>query len=290
MVRNALSCHKDLFELLQQNLFEGVVHSVFHRVLNIHIPSGDFLFTIASDTLDNAPFTMRVRLGDPVDFCTLAETGIHVTAGKAGVRLGETLFAALDRPVLWQPKLLAFPPDRRLIDFNLQVLQERLRALSTGCGMAGLFSDGSANGIFERTLSERANKLLEALDEKDASGIDQAIFGVIGLGPGLTPSGDDFLLGMICCGHVPGAPFAAYADVFSSSVLQHRLRTNDLSYAALLHGANGQMRECIAECINALMYEGDTAALHMAIDRVIQIGSTSGSDICAGIYFGLLAR
>ena len=287
MVYQAFSCHKDLFELLQQNSFEGAVHSVFHRVLNVHIPSGDFLFTIASDALDNAPFTVRVRLDGSSDFRTLIETGIRVTAGKEGVRLEKSLFVPLKHPTLWQPKLLAFPPDRRLTDHNLQVLRKRLRTLPGGCGMAGLFSYGNAGGIFERALSERANKLLEALARKDISSIHQAILGLIGLGPGLTPSGDDFLLGMICCGHVPGAPFAAYSDIFSSAVLQNRLRTNDISYAALLHGTKGQMREYIAACINALMYEDNTAALHTAIDRVLQIGSTSGYDICAGIYFGL---
>lgn len=290
MMYNALSCHKDLLELLHQDPFEGVVHSVFRRVLNIHIPSGDFLFTIASDALDDAPFTIRVRSDASSDFRPLIRTGTHVAAGKEGVRLGEGLFVALEDPALWQPKLLAFPPDRRVLDGNLQLLRERLRALPDGCGMAGLFGGGSAGGIFERTLSERAKRLLEALNEENTNGIHQAIFGLIGLGPGLTPSGDDFLVGMICCGHVPGAPFAAYADIFSSAVLKNRLRTNDISYAALLHATRGQMREYVAACINALMYEEDIVSLHMAIDRVMQIGSTSGSDICAGLYFGLLAR
>ena len=62
--------------------------------------------------------------------------------------------------------------------------------------------------------------------------------------------------------------------------------TNSISYAALSKAATGRVRACIAELIKQLIH-GETGEFTAPLTRLLAIGSTSGSDIVAGIVSGL---
>lgn len=109
---------------------------------------------------------------------------------------------------------------------------------------------------------------------------------MLGLGPGLTPSGDDFLVGLFAMLNVPGSPCRGWLGG-GTAVLEHAGdATHAISLAALEAAAGGRVRESIVALIEALLH-GSPASLFHPLRRVLAIGATSGADLVAGILAGL---
>ena len=89
-----------------------------------------------------------------------------------------------------------------------------------------------------------------------------------GLGPGLTPAGDDVLAGLLLVASALGYPGLDEIEV----------RTNEISAAYLSWAARGQG----IEAAHAVL-----AGRSSALDRLLAIGATSGTAIAYGIGLGL---
>ncbi|MFG1706856.1 DUF2877 domain-containing protein [Nonomuraea sp. M3C6] len=115
---------------------------------------------------------------------------------------------------------------------------------------------------------------------------------LVGLGPGLTPSGDDVLAGLLVTlrhlGAAAGADRAIWlADWLAATVtFDARTRTTPIS-ATLLHcAARG---EASPEVIAVLRGITGRQALEPALRRLHRLGHTSGADLAQGIAIGLNA-
>jgi Protein of unknown function (DUF2877). len=107
----------------------------------------------------------------------------------------------------------------------------------------------------------------------------EAIASLIGLGPGLTPSGDDFMGGMLIALHICGEKSVKnnlYVQV--DSLLDS---TGPVSKAHLKVAALGEGSHSLHQVINMLL-KGNDAKLELAIHTINQIGHTSGWDALAG--------
>ncbi|MFC0863504.1 DUF2877 domain-containing protein [Sphaerimonospora cavernae] len=116
--------------------------------------------------------------------------------------------------------------------------------------------------------------------------------GLIGLGPGLTPSGDDMLSGLLVTlrhlGRAADAPGAVrLADWLAAAVTYDaRTRTTPIS-ATLLHcAAHGQAG---SEVLGVLRGVAGLQPLEPAVHRLLRLGHTSGADMLLGIRIGLSA-
>lgn len=108
------------------------------------------------------------------------------------------------------------------------------------------------------------------------------ISALVGLGGGLTPSGDDFLVGCL-------ATLWAYhrGDAFFhlASAIQPRLHgTPDLSRAFLERALAGEFSIPVLQLFAALDRGGDTGILH-AVSLLCSVGHTSGCDLLGGILY-----
>ncbi|MER7208419.1 DUF2877 domain-containing protein [Streptosporangium sp. NPDC000239] len=115
---------------------------------------------------------------------------------------------------------------------------------------------------------------------------------LVGLGPGLTPSGDDMIAGLLVAlrhlGTASGVGRAVWlADWLAAAVtFEARERTTPIS-AALLHcAARG---EACGEVLAVLRGLAGRQALEPALHRLFQIGHTSGADLAWGVRAGLAA-
>jgi hypothetical protein len=107
---------------------------------------------------------------------------------------------------------------------------------------------------------------------------------LIGLGPGLTPSGDDAIGGALITLHVLGED--KVRDLLWHELAPHaRTATGDISFAHLSAAAEGFGHEAIHHLINKVMEGG--ADLSGALDTVHAIGHTSGWDAIAGVAIAL---
>ncbi len=103
---------------------------------------------------------------------------------------------------------------------------------------------------------------------------------LLGMGPGLTPSGDDFLGGMMIALHALGltARVAELSDVISGCA---HARTNPISAAHLGAAAQGAGAEPLHQAINHLL-AGRDRRLATSYRQLDLIGHTSGKDALAG--------
>lgn len=115
---------------------------------------------------------------------------------------------------------------------------------------------------------------------------------LVGLGPGLTPSGDDVLAGLLVAlrhlGTAAEAPKAVWlADWLAATVTYDaRTRTTPIS-ATLLHcAARG---EACPEAIAVLRGIAGRQPLEPALTALHRIGHTSGADLAQGLDIGLAA-
>ncbi len=110
-----------------------------------------------------------------------------------------------------------------------------------------------------------------------SAGADAAAERLVGLGPGLTPAGDDVLAGALAALHLLGGP-----------PLRVRAagRTTTLSAALLACAARGEVLAQAATLLRALGGDGAPAPAALALARV---GHTSGRDLAAGLLLGATA-
>lgn len=121
---------------------------------------------------------------------------------------------------------------------------------------------------------------LTALAQARSSSAHQhrAVAGLLGRGPGLTPSGDDVLAGYLLGTRAFGrpVPVAILASVWAMA----RERTTVLSAQLLEHAARG---ECIAELAAVTSHLVGRSAPRHAVSRLLAVGHTSGAALALGL-------
>ena len=155
------------------------------------------------------------------------------------------------------------------------------------CG--GMKPDLTRSSIFEqetsRLLSERSLMLQEALLHHRASDAFRHAVGLVGLGPGLTPSGDDYLVGLMAAFNIKNSPGQIFRGFSEQLVDLAKPLTNQISHMALKQASKGLVRESITRLLHSMTC-GKQEELILSLDKVLNIGSSSGTDIVYGIISG----
>ncbi len=139
----------------------------------------------------------------------------------------------------------------------------------------------AAGGGLPDAVSDAAHALGDAL--ADGGDVAAAVAGLVGLGPGLTPAGDDVLAGALVALVAGGDDDRAAA--LRAGVRPCRERTTTLSAALLGHAAAGRAVPQLARHLRA----PDDA---VALAALLAVGGSSGAALALGARIGLscLAR
>jgi hypothetical protein len=264
----------------------GRVHSVFARVVNVIVPDGT-LFTLASREVDDAPDTLVVDLG------TFDGRGVAVgepVAARDGVlTVGQCLAIRVDGARPWVPLLPWYPAHDAPLRRNLDALREHVARLD-GDPDGDALSHSSAVAIAATArLAQHATALGHALERADLESALVQGEALVGLGQGLTPSGDDVLVGLFAVLHLPGGPCEPLRDLGRQIVARAAHRTHAISLCALRAAAEGRVRARVVALLSTLI-AGERDTMLAALRAVLALGSTSGRDIVAGIVLGFEAQ
>ena len=120
----------------------------------------------------------------------------------------------------------------------------------------------------------------------DSSKMADTLYRLIGLGIGLTPSGDDFLCGFLAglrmssavSSHVPAAESDSFRQILEEKICSHLDRTNEISAAFLQCAVLGQFSAPVHLLLNP---EITAEQIYQAFSG---IGHSSGIDTLCGIY------
>lgn len=128
--------------------------------------------------------------------------------------------------------------------------------------------------------------LVHAWLGRDLQRLSEEAGALVGLGPGLTPSGDDLLAGMLAAFSVLGgdAGFAGAAGAVVTALATGR--TTSISATLLSLAAAGEVS---AEAAAVLRAMASGRGLEPAVRTLLAVGHTSGADVAAGLLAGAVA-
>jgi hypothetical protein len=130
------------------------------------------------------------------------------------------------------------------------------------------------------SLSGHAQPALDALERwLIGNSLDEEAQMLIGLGPGLTPSGDDYLAGLLIA--LRAFDRGPQAQALWRWLEPRLKRTSDISAAHLAAAAAGEGHEALHACLLALCDR--SADWPRTLERVASVGHVSGWDALAGI-------
>jgi hypothetical protein len=264
------------------------VHSIYRAVVNI--TTADGLLTIASPEAGGLPNAILVDLGPDLRMIGLRPRMV-VQASNTTIGVPDAgLEIRFDAALRWSPR---FELSNQAADLARAFWRRRTAAIRTisrtrtPTGGFGALLDADARhddqfGIVD-VAKPMVAKLTLALEAGDRSAAAEVATGLIGLGPGLTPSGDDALVGIEAALHALGSPSAGFLALVVGDLDD---RTTAIAATFLRHAAAGEFAERLHTLLAALLGFGDEA-IATAIARAAAWGATSGTDCLLGVLVGL---
>jgi hypothetical protein len=260
---------------------DAQVHSVFVRACNIETEAGE-LVTFVSPGSGNLPHGIRCA----APFARLRQ-GQAANLEGATLRIpAADLVVDLSRAAVWNGTVAAASPGLCGAE-----VQRALRDHAPDQGIApALFPTGSPCSALERTMVARMAQVLPVLaratESRDAGAVVSALSALVGLGPGLTPAGDDFIVGYLAALHSRSRRESGIAGLLRALALpvgRLSLQTNAISRQMLRDAAQGHFAERLTDVVRCVCDGGDVAGATM---RALQVGHSSGADALCGLLFG----
>ncbi len=241
----------------------GRVHSVYRSTVNF--------------TLDGKLFSLQDSLAEcsPISFVAAQPALPPCKVGQRAVWDGHRLQIGTSVFDAGSAKRFSgrLPAARRL-----SLPQElRLPASPT------LFGGSCASDTEARQLCSRT---AQALLRGDWLAAAEAACGMLGLGCGLTPSGDDWLCGLLALLHFAAVRVdtAAFLSALCSRLSVRLHETNDVSARFLEAACAGSFSAPLCALFCA-WNNADADAFDCAVLRLLRLGHSSGADTLEGIRF-----
>ncbi len=264
--------------LVARTQFTGRIHSVFAQACNV--ACGETLLTLAKPGGELGPATLLLGVGIDADLRRLFTAGERMVCldGRARTRRVDLRLAAAR---LWRPPA---PPDLlpapRIAD-HLRFARERL----ADCRR-------TRSSVVDRDGAPIVAALSAACRGLDRAHAARQVDRLIGWGEGLTPAGDDVVVGL-CAGLAALAGRDArrrgFLDDLAGAVLARCARTTPIAAHQLRLAAAGHYGESLLRLRDALLGEPERERLAVALERALDHGATSGADAVTGLLCGLEA-
>jgi hypothetical protein len=275
---------------------EARVLGVFDR--SIHVVVGNAVVCIVDSRLGNGP--LNAVLAPQVDerrqsgwTSVAAHPGGRAQLAQGSLTVGALRFDFADADA-WQPEPWPSFPSRDHARSSVERLCEIAHRQAPAGGLAHLVlcpheqtrQASPLARIAAPPLTELSRWLARAISH--SADHEPAPTGLLGLGPGLTPSGDDLLGGALIALRASGHSTVAEA-LGKAAIRDAETATTQLSQAFLKAAVSGQGAEALHRLL-AILLAGPVDGLEPLVDDVAQIGHTSGWDTLAGVAMALNAH
>ena len=276
--------------------FDATVHSVFQSSLNLQLRRVNRLLTLTVSSEDDLPQGIRLdapkgftfekfQMGEPA---VCRDGLLYLENTSLTIQLHGARHYECDLPALMVD--ISNPAIFAVWHTVWDTLNRRQR-LSEAEIIAEEIFDESARGKVSRKAGEAMRDLLRATQKHEVR-VATSVRSLIGLGSGLTPSGDDLLVGYLAGlwstmqGEDERLQFIAS---LGKRILRLSRRTNDISRTYLYHAARGQVSSRLANLATAIS-RGENAERFLEIaETAMSVGHTSGMDAVTGLLAGLAA-
>ena len=264
--------------LVPRSGFTGRVHSVFANACNI--ACDDTLLTLCAFGVGCGPVTLRLASTASHDLRDLFDAGERIHGHPNRARTGRVELQWLHAGV-WRPADLGPLLPRGRIETHLHCARQRLAQRRR-----------TQASVIDRDGAPLVAALSDACRAVEGEQALRQVQRLIGWGEGLTPAGDDFLVGLIA-----GLDASTPADerrcefrrALAAALIGGAPRTTPIAAHCLRLAAGGHYTEPLMRLRHALLCEDDDRALDEALRSALAVGATSGADTVSGLLAGLLA-
>ncbi|WJR80355.1 DUF2877 domain-containing protein [Bradyrhizobium sp. NP1] len=264
----------------------GRIAAVFER--SLYAALDDCWICIGSAELGSGPLHLLCRGIEPRRF----EAGQEVAVADRTILVDGLPLAGFEAASVWAP-----PPSpdwtRESLRAGLAAVDQIWCLLPTDQGLAasgGATSPARPSRVLVAALPGLATlrRLIEAglCGHRSSPHRYRQIVELIGLGPGLTPSGDDLIGGALVA--LASIGRLATRDALWRACRSHLARTNEISAAHLRSAALGYAAAALHEAIDATI-GGQAGRVKPALAALSGIGHSSGLDAFAGVLMVLRA-
>jgi uncharacterized protein DUF2877 len=207
----------------------------------------------------------------------------------------------LGTPQMWHTPLPARAAPGKIIASSVYNLTQSI-IVAQGIGFAALLPrvrstlDAEVTlpgGEFGDATLKRAEPLVVGLVQAGTAGnLDEMMSmadGLVGLGPGLTPSGDDFLGGLLFAMRTWEMVFPAEVKRSAGiSIERYARRTHLISFTLLSDMAKGHAIAPMHELVDGLISAESPDGIHCCAMDLIRVGHSTGWELLTGLLTGLL--
>ena len=274
--------------------FEAEIHSVFESAVNLRLENEDRLITIL--VTDHYELPQGIRISEkniPLQSLTV---GLRAALRGGILRFGSfPLTIDIRSSSIWFCRLpefhvnmntsyaqTAFSTAWALLNDEQQVRRAEIVANN-------LISEGMGS-LLSRRMQQPVKCLIDAAAELNGRKALEAAERIIGLGPGVTPSGDDILIGFLAglwCMTGQTQKQFSFIHSFGDALMKIAKQTNEISRTYLAHATRGQFSSSLTDLAEAFANGGDVAK---AVRAAMNVGHSSGMDSVTGFLFGLRVR
>ncbi len=274
--------------LLSQNE-NGYVHSRFSNGFNIKMK--DSLVFIGNTKNGLLPFGIHLQGEDTFRAVSSVKNGEPVLWNSAtnSIEFSE-LAISLEKGKSFKNELIPLK-SREIFKDRFEQFCSQLKQIESRTGL-----DVSINEFVNRYKAAGEKnwhgvelyllKLMEAAMSDDEMSIEEALRYFLGRGQGLTPSGDDMIVGLLAVDAVSSFLSDGFYQKVSE-LIEGESVTTDVAKEYLRYALKQEYSSTISDVVNALA-GGNTSDFEKVFHDLIGVGHSSGLDTAFGILIGML--
>lgn len=253
----------------------NVIHSIFENGINIRSQKG--LIFIGTDKNGELPFGIHLKKSDMNKLSNIAIGDIVRFNSRKKILIFKDKTIDFNKAYYYSSEL---PQGKNIIKKeSLKVLFKEIIQMD--------FDTGLDMSVSEILLEDNnlINNFKKAMLSQDEEYISETLRKIIGRGKGLTPSGDDLLIGLIWVNDIIGFLNEQFIEILKD-LLQGENLTTDVSINYYKWALKGKYSSSLIELCNSLI-KMDNKGIKRNILEIIEYGHTSGRDTLSGIALGV---
>ena len=260
---------------------EGRVHSVYRKTINIQI--GTYLLALQAASSPISPVSLITELNAPSMeiLPVFPDLSVRISEDTLSIYSSDSVFHfCFSKADIYESELSSKSPW-----LTRNMLKSILERSSTG-GFCTIFAAPSIKGqennlemdLVTAAAKHRLTVCLTSMQIADYKKAADELVSLIGLGIGLTPSGDDFLCGVLAGLILTGNSAHPFTSVLKENIRANLSNTNDISRTFLSCALSSHFGKPVKDLVFPSSPEDILASFEA-------VGHSSGIDSLCGIYY-----
>lgn len=293
--------------LLHENC--GIVHSVYRKTINLSIGGTlaalqakgsplspiSLITTLTSEEME----ALKIKVGDSFningDFITIHKNSESYALSESNRTKKNEITFSLENANIYNLNLTHTLKEKETLLLLYNNIKKSLAGMSTG-GFEIIFNHrvNADTSMMLTAAKNRIERCTELYREGKIYETGTELARLIGLGIGLTPSGDDFLCGVLAGLILAGQTDSDLGHSLKNAISQHLTDTVDVSAAFLRCALEGQFSRAVNQLTTLpdkissnSNSQTDIADAQTITDNFLAIGHSSGTDTLCGIMYAL---